>query len=89
MKSTKQTTYKSTPVHFTVDLEQRILDAIGTAEPTRIGGLPPNGRVPCRRQVYTVPEVAEAMIRKLAELGIRAEEDRCEICGLLHIKELR
>lgn len=78
-------------MHFTVDLEDKILDAIKSksVELTRVGGLPPNGRAPCGRQVYTVPAVTETMIRKLKELGIHATEERCEICGLLHIKELR
>lgn len=43
----------------------------------------------CTRQVFANMEVAEDTARAFFSLGIHATPERCEICGLLHLLELR
>lgn len=43
----------------------------------------------CTRQVFSCVEVAEDTARALHQLGIHAEPERCKICGLIHLLELR
>ena len=53
----------------------------------RSGGIPHDNS--CTRQVYATWEVAENTARILFESGIQAEPERCKICGLIHLLELR
>lgn len=43
----------------------------------------------CQRQVYTSMEVAENTARSLTKVGITGVAERCEKCGLIHLKESR
>lgn len=43
----------------------------------------------CTRQVFSCMEVAEDTARALLPLGIQATPERCKICGLIHLLELR
>jgi hypothetical protein len=79
-------------VQITVQVEKTILDAMAKGphpKPCRIGGTPRGLRRPCRRQVYTEAAVAENTARMLAKLKVAAEVERCGICGMLHLVEMR
>ncbi len=79
-------------VQITVQREKKILDEILNGphpKPCRIGGTPRGPRRPCRRQVYTEAAVAENTARMLAGLKVAAEVERCGICGMLHLVEMR
>lgn len=43
----------------------------------------------CTRQVFSCMEVARDTARALLPLGIQAEPERCKVCGLIHLLELR
>jgi|GEM_PF-1659108 len=43
----------------------------------------------CTRQVFASMEVAKTTARALEKLGLLATPERCKICGLIHIEELR
>lgn len=79
-------------VQIVVEKERRILDAMRRDPPTypRVGGQPPGHRRQCRRQVYSERGVAENTARVLAERKIAvAEVERCSVCGMLHLLELK
>lgn len=53
----------------------------------RDGGIPPNEREPCKKQVYTEYGIAAKTAAGLRPLGVRAWPYRCRDCGFIHLKE--
>jgi hypothetical protein len=46
-----------------------------------------NSREACSRQVFASVDVARRFVRQLERLGILSRVERCDVCGLVHVRE--
>ena len=66
-------------------------DKTPIVEPPKQGGIPADTREKCTRQVFASKSVAESTVAELRKKGVFTMGliERCKICGMLHVKELR
>jgi len=92
-KAKKPTNIEGVSVQIVVQREKDVLDAMKRGPRPKFprqGGQAVGQRKPCKRQVYTGKLEAENTARMLADKHIAAAEvERCPICGMLHLIELR
>jgi len=73
---------------FLVDKQS---DKAPIMEPPKQGGTPREGREKCTRQVYASKAIAENTVAQLRKTGVITMGliERCKVCGMLHVKEIR
>ena len=64
-------------------------DTSPLGENPKQGGNTDEDRASCRRQVYATTEVAKRAVIQLEALGYKPKVERCDLCGLLHVAELK